>query len=104
MVDTDTPSILRRWNDVLSPEECARLISRMRTETGTDGLVLRGGRETVARDTRVCLVHNVAQIVRDEFLERIAHLQGEILESWLSRNSRESPNILWSHQVGLKSL
>jgi predicted 2-oxoglutarate/Fe(II)-dependent dioxygenase YbiX len=82
MTDAYTPSFLRRWNDVLSPKECAHLISCMQTAMSTDGLVLRGGRETLARDTRVCLVHQVAQTVRDEFRERIAHLQGEILESF----------------------
>ena len=79
---TDTSSTLRRWNDVLSLDECAHFISRMRTATSTDGLVLRGGREALARDTRVCLEHDVAQTVHNEFLERIAHLQGEILESF----------------------
>jgi predicted 2-oxoglutarate/Fe(II)-dependent dioxygenase YbiX len=82
MANTNISSILRRWDDVLSPKECAHFISSMQTATSTEGLVLRGGREILARDTRVCLDHKVAQTVRDEFSERIAPLQGEILESF----------------------
>lgn len=76
----DHPSFLRVWNDVLPAKECAHLISCMQTASTTDGMVLRGGQEILARDTRVCLEHQVTPAVRSEFSKHIAPLREKILE------------------------
>lgn len=76
----DSIPILQRWNSVLTPQACGRIISYMQTATKTDGLVLRGGIETLDLDTRVCSVHHMVQAMFDHVLERILSLQVDILK------------------------
>lgn len=75
----DSIPILQQWDSVIAPETCGQIISYMQASKNTDGLVLRGGIESLDIDTRVCNVHQVPQTIVDRVLKYILHLQGEIL-------------------------
>jgi predicted 2-oxoglutarate/Fe(II)-dependent dioxygenase YbiX len=72
--------ILERLDRVLTPQECGRIVSGMRSAPRTEGLVLRGGIEILDHDTRACGVHDMPQAVCDFVLARIRPLQRKILD------------------------
>jgi predicted 2-oxoglutarate/Fe(II)-dependent dioxygenase YbiX len=76
----DSIPILQRWDSVIAPEACGQIIAYMQASKNTDGLVLRGGIESLDLETRVCNVHQVPQTIVDRVLQCILHLKKEILE------------------------
>lgn len=77
---TDQLPFLHQWDDVVSLEECRRLIAQMQTSTKTEGLVLRGGTETLETATRACSVHLMPKETSEFVLSLLSGLGNKILE------------------------